>query len=385
MSDWGKIRLGFGLMRLPKEDNGAEANLSEAPRLNAGDNIDIETSCEMADRFLEAGGTYFDTAYVYAGSEEAFRKSVVERHPRDSYTVADKLAGWILGTKMSPDDMFNESLRRCGVDYFDYYLLHALQPSRYDMYNDLGLWEFAKRIKAEGKARKIGFSFHGDPELLERLLDEHPEMEFVQIQLNYADWESNAIHSRGNYEVLRKYGKDIVIMEPVKGGILANLRPELAKGLEELDPKATHSSFALRFAASLDGVRMVLSGMSSMEQMEDNLKTFTDFKPLSEKERAALADISEKMASGAAVPCTACHYCCDGCPMGINIPDIFKAYNMIASYGEHNRPHFYYGDVLASGSARANECIECGQCEAACPQHINVIERLKDASRALDV
>ena len=369
MADWNPRKLGFGLMRLPRDEKGE---------------IDIPEVCAMADRYLAEGFTYFDTAYVYNGSEVAFRKAVVERHPRESFTVASKLAAWQLTDDFRPEDMFRTSLERCGVDYFDYYLLHSLQESHGTIYEDNGCFDFVKKMKEEGKIRHAGFSFHGSPELLESLLKAHPEIEFVQLQINYVDWDNDMIASRRNYEVARKYGKDIIVMEPVKGGILANVRPEVRKALDEVDPNASAATIALRFAASLPGVQVVLSGMSSPAQMEDNLAAFSSFAPLTEPQMAAMHHACEVVLDVPTVPCTDCRYCVEGCPMSIKIPEIFKRYNMLLTFGEHFRPHGMYGDLIKSGSGRAGDCIACGQCESACPQHLPIIEELRKASALFD-
>jgi len=369
MNNWGDKLLGFGLMRLPKE----------------GEEISIPRVCEMVDAFMEKGFTYFDTAYVYPGSEVVFREAVAKRYPRESYLVADKMAGWCFEESgITPEEMFQEQLERCGIEYFDFYLLHSIQPSRVADYEDNNCWEFCRQKKAEGKIRHFGFSFHGDPELLERLLTEHPEVDFVQLQINYADWDDNAIYAGGNYEVCRKHEKDIVVMEPVKGGILANLRPDLAEVFRQLNPVASTASYALRFVGSLPGIKMILSGMSDEAQMQDNLATFMDFVPLTEEEKQAVATVKAGLQVKDTVPCTNCRYCCEGCPQEINIPEIFKCYNMLQNFGEHNRPHFHYDEMVKIGSGKAGDCIGGGQCETACPQHIQIIDYLKKASELLD-
>lgn len=362
-------KLGFGLMRLPKNKAGE---------------IDIPRVCEMADAFLARGFTYFDTAYVYAGSEVAFREAVVRRHPRESFTVASKMAGWQLSETRTPEVMFNEQLERCGVTYFDYYLLHSLQPSRLAAYGKNDCWNFCLQKKKEGKIRHFGFSFHGAPDLLEQLLNDHPEVDFVQLQINYADWENNAIWSGENYRVCRRHNKPIVVMEPVKGGLLANLAPELQQKLDAVNPGKSAASFALRYAASLEGVMMVLSGMSDPAQMEDNLRTFEQFEPLTDDERRAIDEVTQALLSADTIPCTSCRYCVAGCPKHIAIPDVFKSYNMIQTYGEHSRPHLYYTEILAQGNGHASDCIGCRRCEAACPQHLEIVSLLKKVSAVLD-
>ena len=361
-------KLGFGLMRLPQKDG----------------RIDIRTTAALADAFLARGYTYFDTAYVYPGSEEAFREAVTARIPREAYTVADKMAGWMLSEAFPPERMFGESLSRCGVSYFDYYLLHSLTPSRMRDYEKHRCWEFIRDRKADGTVRHIGFSFHGDPPLLRRVLSEHPETEFVQLQINYADWENTAIWSGECYAICREYGKEIVVMEPVKGGYLANLPPAAEKELRRIDPDASPASFALRFAGGLPGVAMVLSGMSSENQMSDNLKTFDGFRPLSEEEEAAVSRVKDILLTADTIACTSCRYCAKGCPAHIDIPEIFKAVNMLRTFGEHGRPHFFYDNLLGMGSGRAGECLSCGQCEDVCPQHLPIISLLREASERLD-
>ncbi|MCR4707537.1 MAG: aldo/keto reductase [Clostridiales bacterium] len=363
-----KKKLGFGLMRLPQKDG----------------RIDIQETAAMADEFLKRGYTYFDTAYVYAGSEEAFREAVVKRVPRESFTVADKMAGWVLSGKLSAEQMFEESLTRCGVSYFDYYLLHSLTPARMRDYEKHHCWEFLRDRKADGTAKHIGFSFHGDPPLLRRILSEHPEVEFVQLQINYADWESTAIWSGVCYDICREFGKEIVVMEPVKGGTLANLPEAAAQVLASARPGASPASFALRFVAGLPGVGMVLSGMSAGAQMADNLSTFDDLTPLSEEENAAILRAKEILLSADTIACTACRYCTKGCPRHIDIPEIFKADNMLRTFGEHGRPHFFYDNVRGMGSGRAGDCIACGRCEDVCPQHLPIISLLREASARLD-
>ena len=363
-----RTQLGFGLMRLPKNDGI----------------IGHEAVCRMADEFMARGFTYFDTAYVYAGSEEAFREAVVKRYPRESFTVADKMAGWVMKGKLTPEAMFSESLERCGVTYFDYYLLHSLTSARKADYDKHDCWSFVRRMKEEGKIRHVGFSFHGEPELLEEILEAHPEVEFVQLQINYVDWNSNSIWSGRNYEICRRYGKEIVVMEPVKGGFLANLPESARSKLRAVRPKDSDASWALRYAASLPGVAMVLSGMSDPVQMQDNLKTFEHFQPVDEMEHKLLEEIAAQLLSVPTIQCTACRYCCKGCPKKIEIPEIFKAVNMLVTFGEHIRPHLYYDNLRAMGSARARDCIACGQCEGVCPQHLPIIELLRDASQRLD-
>ena len=364
-------KLGFGLMRLPEKDGV----------------IDLEQVCRMADAYLDAGLTYFDTAYVYHGgnSEKIVREALVKRHPRDSFTVATKLPAWCMKEEADRDRIFNEQMKRCGVEYFDFYLLHSVEEGgNGETYDRLNCWEWALAKKAAGQIRHFGFSFHGSPEYLEKLLDDHPEVEFVQIQLNYADWENPVVRSGRLYEILRSRGMPIVVMEPVKGGTLAKLTPELEARFRAVRPEASIASWALRFVASLPGVMTVLSGMSSPEQMADNIKTITHFEPLTDVEQAAVEDVRRTIMSAEQIGCTACRYCTDGCPMNIAIPDVFRAVNTMKLYHEDFRPKAFYKGLVGQGHGRAADCVACGQCEGVCPQHLPIIELLKDASARLD-
>ena len=364
-------KLGFGLMRLPENDG----------------KIDLEQVCRMADAYLDAGLTYFDTAYVYHGgnSEKIVKEALVKRHPREAFTVATKLPAWCLKSEADRDRVFNEQLERCGVDFFDFYLLHSVEDgSNGETYERLNCYEWGVQKKAEGKIRHFGFSFHGSPAYLEKLLDAHPEIEFVQIQLNYADWENPVVQSGKLYEILRRRNIPMVIMEPVKGGTLARLTPELEAKFKAARPDASTASWALRFVASLPGVMTVLSGMSTPEQMADNLKTFTRFEPLTKEDQAVIEEVRRIMLNVEQIGCTACRYCTDGCPMNIAIPDVFRAVNTMKLYGDEFRPKAFYGGLIGQGHGRAGDCIACGQCEGVCPQHLPIIELLKDASARLD-
>ncbi len=357
-------KLGFGLMRLPKR----------------GLVIDVNQVKKMVDMFLGAGFTYFDTAYVYLGSETAARKALVERYPRDSYTLATKLNASVAPTAKAARKQFTASLERTGAGYFDYYLLHSLMENNYERYNRFRLWDFVREQKEKGLIRNLGFSFHAGPVLLDRLLAEHPEVDFVQLQINYADWENPKVASRANYEVARKHGKLIIVMEPIKGGHLADPPEEVRKLFRAVRPDLSFASWAIRFAASLDGILTVLSGMSNAEQMMDNLSYMKEFSPLNEEEQAAIRQAQRILGKTAVIPCTACRYCVDGCPRQIPIPDIFAAMNKQLGNGQMAGAIEDYFRFAAEGS-RASDCIECRQCEEACPQHLPITEYLKKGAQ----
>lgn len=360
-------KLGFGLMRLPKK----------------GLSIDIRQTEQMVDAFLEAGFTYFDTAYVYPGSEAAAKKALVDRHPRESYTLATKLNVMIAPTVKMAKKQFETSLERTGAGYFDYYLLHALMENNYARYDKLHLWDFVNEQKEKGLIKHVGFSFHSGPQLLEKLLQEHPEVDFVQLQINYADWENQSVTSRANYEVARKYGKSIVVMEPVKGGALADPPAEVQKLFKEYQPDMSYASWAIRFAASLDGILTVLSGMSDTQQMADNLSYMKDFKPLNEEEQKIIQEAQRILGKSATIPCTACRYCVEGCPKKIPIPEIFSAMNKRLGSGQLAEASEDYLKAT-EGKGKASECIACGQCERACPQHLEITKHLKECEDALE-
>ena len=365
-------KLGFGLMRLPKTPKGK---------------IDVEHTSRMVDRFLESGLTYFDTAYVYDGgdSERAAKAALVDRYPRDRFTLATKLNANANDCKSAEDArrQLATSLERTGAGYFDYYLLHALSDQNYKKYDEYGLWDFVKEAKAKGLIRHWGFSFHGTPKLLDELLTLHPDVEFVQLQINYADWENPNVAAHANYDVARKHGVSIVVMEPVKGGTLANPPQVVSNILKAVHPDMSLPSWAIRYVASMDGILTVLSGMSNIDQMEDNLSYMADFHPLNTAEQAAVAQAQEALSKVESIPCTGCHYCTEGCPMQIPIPDIFTARNFELVWNQPDRAKQQYGWAI-HGEGKASDCVACGQCEAACPQHIDIIEQLKKCAEAYE-
>ena len=358
-------KLGFGLMRLPETDG----------------RIDIDKVAQMADAYMASGCNYFDTAYVYHGgnSEKVVKEAIVKRFPRESFTIATKLPAWFLHSPEDRDKVFQEQLDRCGVDYFDFYLLHSLEDgNNYDTYEKYDCFNWGIKKRDEGRIRHFGFSFHGTPELLVQVLDKHPEIEFVQIQLNYADWDNKIVHSGELYEILRDRNIPMIIMEPAKGGKLACLDDECAEILKAIRPDKSLASWAFRYVGSLPGIATILSGMSTPEQMEDNINTFKDFEPLSEEELAAIDKVKEIMNRVELAGCTSCKYCVEGCPMGISIPDVISAVNTKRKFPGDMRPQFFYNGLVDRYS-HASDCIACGQCEGVCPQHLPIISLMQEA------
>ena len=364
-------KLGFGLMRLPEKDG----------------EIDLERVKTMVDRYMQAGMNYFDTAYVYHGgkSEVAAREALVKRYPRESFMIATKLPAWEIKKESDIDRIFNEQCERAGVDYFDFYLLHSIEDgSNYDTYVKYDCFNWGLKMKKEGRIKHIGFSYHGTPELLEKIVDAHPEMEFVQIQLNYLDRTNPVVQSQKLYDILHKRNIPMIIMEPVRGGMLSNMAPEIEAKFKAKRPNDSVASWALRYAASLDGVMTVLSGMSNEEQMEDNIKTFTNFEPVTDDEMKIIDEVTDAILKIPQIGCTSCRYCTDGCPMSISIPDVFRTINTLRRYPDDWRAKNFYSG-LVSRSGKAGDCVGCGQCEGVCPQHLPIIDLLKEASQILDV
>lgn len=357
-------KLGFGLMRLPRLDADDEAS------------IDLEQTKQMVDTFLERGFTYFDTAWMYCGfnSEIAAREALVKRHPRDSFTLATKLNAGFIKSKEDRDKIFNEQLAKTGVEYFDYYLLHAVSKDFYKIYTELDCFQWLVDKKKEGLVKHIGFSYHDNTKLLDQVLTEHPEIEFVQLQINYLDWDSEEVQSGKCYEVAVKHGKKVIIMEPVKGGTLANVPEKVEQAFRAYAPERSASSWAVRFAASLDHVMVVLSGMSNLEQVLDNTGYMADFQPLNEEEKSIIRQAVDIIHADIAIACTGCAYCTDGCPQKIAIPKYFSLYNK----DRKSQREAY--EQLTENFGKASDCIACGQCEEVCPQHLPIIRHLKEVA-----
>lgn len=367
-------KLGFGFMRLPLRAEGDTAN------------IDLAQVNEMVDMFMERGFNYFDTAFPYHGekSEEALRETLVKRYPRESFLIADKMPTIRVTGPQDYPVLFETQLKRCGVEYFDYYLFHNIWKKSFAETEEYGGFDFiAEKIK-EGRIKHFGFSFHDEPELLETVLSRHPEVEFVQLQLNYLDWKSSSVRAEECYNIARKYGKDIIVMEPNKGGSLINLPESAEKLFRDYAPNSSNASWAMRFVASLEGVKLVLSGMSNIAQMEDNIGFMDNFVPLNAEEREIVEKVRIILEQNSAIGCTKCRYCTEECPMGIPIPEYFSAFNTFKLTNNMGNAGMYYRRY-ANGRHLASECIKCGKCENHCPQHLEIRKLLEETAELFEV
>ena len=361
-------KFGFGCMRLPMK----------------GDKVDTEEFSKMVDTFIENGFNYFDTAHGYLGglSETAIKECLTSRYPRDQYILTDKLTNFFFKKEEDIRPFFESQLEACGVDYFDYYLMHAQSADNFAFFKKCHAYETALELKKEGKIRHFGISFHDRADVLEQILKEYPQIEAVQIQFNYLDYEDPAVESKKCYEVCCKYGKPVIVMEPVKGGNLVKL-PDEARAVFDKLHGGSPAGYAIRFAAGFDGIRMVLSGMSSLEQMEDNISYMKDFQPLSKEEQEAVQKVTEMFQSQNVIQCTACRYCTAGCPKHISIPDLFACMNAKKIFHDWNTD-YYYNNVHTVNNGKASDCIKCGKCEKACPQHLPIRKLLEDVAEEFE-
>jgi len=373
-------KLGFGCMRLPIKNADDQSS------------VDIELFKKMVDTFLARGFTYFDTAYVYhhEQSEAALREALVKRYPRDAFTITTKLPTWRIKKEEDLERFFQEQLDRLGINYFDYYWLHNINANDIEIADRFHCWDFIRQKQKEGFIKHIGFSFHDMPEMLDELLTEHPEIEYVQLQINYLDWEADNVKAHANYDVCVKHGKQVIVMEPVKGGVLADVPDEVKRSFKKMHPDWSVASWGIRYAASLPAVFKVLSGMSNYEQLMDNTDYMRCFEPLNEVELKTIANAVDIIHSQITVNCTNCRYCVDGCPKHIPIPDYFKLYNHFKQIGGESggssKPLVAQYREMSSkeGVSKASECIKCGRCEKSCPQHLEIREYLKAITKEVE-
>ena len=362
-------KFGFGCMRLPVKDASDQTT------------FDYEKIEKLFDRFLEEGFSYFDTAYTYHGyqAEKAVKKALVDRYPRERFQLATKMPLRDFKDEEDLEKIFAEQLENCGVDYFDFYLLHNMGHNVYDKCCRYHAFDFVKKKKEEGKIKAVGMSFHDMPELLEEILEKYGDrLDFLQLQINYIDWEQPNVQAKKCLEIANKYEKPVIVMEPCKGGTLVNVPKEAEELMKEYHPELSAASWAMRFAASQKGVFRVLSGMNTMEQVLDNTGTFQNFRPLDEGEYEVIQKVSKIINSKTAVPCTACEYCTHGCPKKIAIPQYFALYNSVMrTSGSFSSQQVYYNNIVLNDHGKASDCIRCGKCEQACPQHLPIREHLE--------
>lgn len=361
-------KLGFGFMRMPTAE---------------GLGIDLGLLKKMVDRYLDAGFSYFDTSYVYGGSEEALHEALVKRHPRSSFRIATKMPLFIVESRKDMQSTFETSMNRLSIDYLDIYLLHGLTLEKCEKLERIGGWDFARELKASGRIKHYGFSFHDTPENLDEILKRHPDTELVQLQINYLDWESGNVQSRRLYETVRKHGKPFTIMGPVKGGLLSGVGSIAENELRKINPEVSAASWAVRFAASLEGLITMLSGMGTMEQLEDNIKTIQNLKPLTESELVTIHKVVELINSIPRVQCTDCKYCIGNCPQQLNIPMLITLYNDYLSYRQKISVGYTYEWATESGRF-PSICTACRSCEAHCPQHINISDIMKEMAAVFE-
>lgn len=362
-------KFGFGCMRLPMLENNT---------------VDLEQTQQMVDEFIAAGFNYFDTAHPYIDkqSEPALRECLTSRYPREKFLLADKMSSSFFNSEEDVRAQFQKQLELCGVAYFDFFLMHALSAENYDKYKRCNVYGVLKQLRAEGKIRHLGFSFHDSPQMLERILEDCPEAEFVQLQFNYIDYDDPVVQSKACYDICEKYGKPVMVMEPVKGGTLVNLPPEGRAAFDALTPSESSASYALRFAGGFSNIAVILSGMSSLEQMRDNIRVMKDFKPLTEAESAAVEKVRKSIRSLGTIACTGCRYCTEVCPQDIIIPEVMSILNMQKMYADGGNSWYYW--TLIKGHGKASDCLKCGACEVQCPQHLPIRSLLEEAVKKVE-